>query len=697
MSTPAEQQYGQGDDGSAEEAFAQCPMPAAIFDSALRVVRASRGMALEAGVTDDEVRTDRGVGALFGSAGAGVEQGILGVFETGEADQMDVRVYGAAGGPRVWSVTLSPLRDRARRVHRVQLTAVEVTELHRARDRLAVLNEVSVRVGTTLDVSTTAQEMADLMVGRLADFVTVDLVDSQFRGLEPKPSAEGVVLRRAAHQSVLPGVPEALIEPGEIDHYPDYSPPARCLVTGQSSLHNLPDAAVTSWQAVDPQRAAVLHARGIHSVMVVPLRARGIVLGISLLVRHQNPVPFGLDDLLLAEEIAARAAVAVDNARLYTRERSTALALQRSLLPQRLTGQDTVQAVFRYLPADSRAGIGGDWFDVIPLSGARVALVVGDVAGHGLHASATMGRLRTAVRALTDVDLPPDELLTHLDDLVAHLAATEDEVIDPDLDTISDIVATCLYLVYDPVAGSCTVASAGHLPPAVVGPDGAVDIVDLSPGPPLGVGGLPFEATRFAVAEGTLLVLYTDGLIEACGRDIDTGLDLLRRSLERPPASLEKTCAAVVDTMLPAPPTDDVALLIARTRILGPSHVATWDVPSDPAMVAQARAWSARQLAEWGLQEATFALELVVSELVTNAIRHGAPPIRLRLIRDTAIICEVSDGSNTSPHLRQATTFDEGGRGLLLVAQVAQRWGARHHAVGKTIWAEIALHGGDFL
>jgi serine phosphatase RsbU (regulator of sigma subunit)/anti-sigma regulatory factor (Ser/Thr protein kinase) len=711
VATPAEQQYGQADDGSAEEAFAQCPIPAAIYDGALRIVRASRGMAREAGLTEDEVRAGRGVGALFGPASAGVEDGILRVFDTGVSDQLDVRVHGAgdrdgtgdgtgtgtsAGGPRAWSVTLSPLRDRAGQVHRVQLTAVDVTELHQARDRLAVLNEVSVKVGTTLDVATTAHEMADVMVGRLADFVTVDLLDSLFRGLEPKSSGEGVVLRRAAHQSVLPGTPEALIEPGEVDYYPEHSPPAKCLATGKSALHNVPDTAVTKWQAADPQRAAVLQARGIHSIMIVPLRARGVVLGISLLVRHQNPVPFGPDDLLLAEQIAARAAVAVDNARRYTRERSTALALQRSLLPQRLTGQETVQAVFRYLPADSRAGIGGDWFDVIPLSGARVALVVGDVAGHGLHASATMGRLRTAVRALTDVDLPPDELLTHLDDLVTHLAATEDEVIDPDLDTVSDIVATCLYVVYDPISRSCTVASAGHLPPAVVTPAGSVDVVDVVPGPPLGVGGLPFEAMTFDVAEGSLLVLYTDGLIEACGRDIDTGLDLLRRSLEQPQATLDKTCTAVVDAMLPAPPTDDVALLIARTRVLGPSHVAVQNLPSDPAVVADARAWAARQLAEWGLEEADFAMELVVSELVTNAIRHGAPPIQLRLIRDAAVICEVSDGSNTSPHLRQAMTFDEGGRGLLLVAQVAQRWGSRHHAVGKTIWAEIGLAVGDF-
>jgi anti-sigma regulatory factor (Ser/Thr protein kinase) len=235
------------------------------------------------------------------------------------------------------------------------------------------------------------------------------------------------------------------------------------------------------------------------------------------------------------------------------------------------------------------------------------------------------------------------------------------------------------------------VASAGHLAPVVVGPGGGVDLIDLSPGPPRGVGGLPFEATTLDLAEGSLLVLYTDGLLEACGRDVDAGLDVLRRSLAGPPASLADTCRAILHTLLPVPPTDDVALLVARTRALDESHVATRDVPGDPAAVAGARAWASRRVADWGLRESSFIVELVVSELVTNAIRHGGPPVQLRLIRDAVLICEVSDGGNSSPHLRQAQTFDEGGRGLLLVAQLAQRWGTRHRAVGKTIWAEIGV------
>ncbi|GGT37322.1 hypothetical protein GCM10010271_46680 [Streptomyces kurssanovii] len=480
-----------------------------------------------------------------------------------------------------------------------------------------------------------------------------------------------------------------MVQPGEVDYYPESSPPARCLATGRASLHRTLDEAVESWQVADPERARKVRAFGMHSIMVIPLRARGITLGVAVLVRHRRRDSFDEDDLLLAEEIAARAAVAVDNARRFTRERTTALALQRSLLPQRLAAQEAVEVAYRYIPARSRAGLGGDWFDVIPLSGARVALVVGDVVGHGLRASATMGRLRTAVRTLADVDLPPEELLVHLDDLVTHLRAEEDTASDPEI--VTDLIATCLYLVYDPVSRRCTAAGAGHPPPAVVTPDGKAEFIDLPAGPPLGVGGLPFEAIEWEVPPGSRLVLYTDGLVEVPEHDLGRGMALLRRRLGRSARSLEATCDDLIQTLLPAQPSDDVALLIARTRALDAGQVATWDLPSDPAAVADARDKVSRRLADWGLNEVVFTAELVVSELVTNAIRYGTPPVQLRLIRDAVLICEVSDGSSTAPHMRRARMFDEGGRGLLLVAQFAERWGTRHRAGGKSIWAEIGL------
>jgi serine phosphatase RsbU (regulator of sigma subunit)/anti-sigma regulatory factor (Ser/Thr protein kinase) len=425
-------------------------------------------------------------------------------------------------------------------------------------------------------------------------------------------------------------------------------------------------------------------------VLSVPIRARGVTLGVATFLRGPRPEPFEPDDVLLAEEFTARAALSLDNARRYTRERTTALALQRSLLPQRLPEQSAVEVASRYLPASTHVGVGGDWFDVIPLSGARVALVVGDVVGHGIHASATMGRLRTAVRTLADVDLPPDELLTRLDDLVSRLSA------DADADDGDDAGATCLYAVYDPVSRTCCLARAGHPVPALVTPDGAVSFLDLPAGPPLGLGGLPFESTEIELPAGSVLALYTDGLIESRYHDIDLGFERLRAALSNgalsdQEPSLEATCDNVLAAVLPGRPADDVALLVARTRALDSDQIATWDLPADPAIVADARKKVAVRLAGWGLDDAVFVTELVVSELVTNAIRHAESPIQLRLIRNQTLICEVSDGSSTAPHLRRACALDESGRGLLLVSQLTQRWGTRQTPHGKTIWAEQAL------
>ncbi len=425
--------------------------------------------------------------------------------------------------------------------------------------------------------------------------------------------------------------------------------------------------------------------------ITVPLRARGALLGVVAFSRRERPESFTADDLILAEELTAKAAVAIDNARRYSRERTTALTLQRSLLPQQLPPHEAVEVASRYLPAGADAEVGGDWFDVIPLSGARVALVVGDVVGHGLHAAASMGRLRTAVRTLADVDLPPDELMTHLDDLVIHLASD----LQPAgyFQPTGESGATCLYTVYDPVSRRFALASAGHPLPLIISPDGTRTEVKAQPGPPLGIGGLPFEATELELPEGSLLALYTDGLVESRERDVDQGIAELLRALNHHHAatSLEALCGTVMDAILPDRRTDDAALLLARTHALDPHHVADWDIEPDFAQVPRARKFALDQVEAWGLGDAAFVTELVVSELVTNAIRYGQPPIRLRLIRDTSLICEASDGSNTAPHLRRARAFDEGGRGLLLVAQLTQGWGTRHTTNGKTIWCAQAL------
>ncbi|WHM29043.1 SpoIIE family protein phosphatase [Streptomyces sp. BPPL-273] len=545
-----------------------------------------------------------------------------------------------------------------------------------ARERLDMLYDAGVGIGTSLDVTRTAEELAELAVPRFADYVSVDLFDAVLAGGQP----EGVT---ALHRTALGGgtgdVP--LYPVGHQLRYVESSPQGRTLRTGTPLLEPRLDVA-PGWQAQDLERTAQVLEYGIHSLITVPLRAGTLVLGVVSFWRRETPEPFDEDELALAEELVARAAVSIDNARRYTREHSMAVTLQRSLLPRRMPDQNALDVAYRYLPA--QAGVGGDWFDVLPLSGARVALVVGDVVGHGLHAAATMGRLRTAVHNFSALDLPPDELLGLLDELVGRI--DQDEQTDDGTAPVTG--ATCLYAIYDPVAATCVIARAGHPPPALIGPDGSVEFPEVPAGPPLGLGGLPFETTELRLAEGSRLVLYTDGLVEDREHDIDVGLEQLRRALETAGETPEETCRTVLDARLPERPGDDIALLVARTRTLGPDQVAEWQVPSDPAAVGEVRSQVTRRLTEWGLDDLAFATELILSELVTNAIRYGGETVHVRMLRDRSLVCEVFDSSSTSPHLRYAAMTDEGGRGLFLVAQLAERWGTRYTPAGKVIWAE---------
>jgi PAS domain S-box-containing protein len=692
---------GAGEPGTAvlkQWALDQLPLPMALFDHRGLTIAANAAMERTMGAPERELlgtrlgeTRSRGPARGMEDAGDMVER----VLRHGEKVLYEVYVR-APGEDRehAWLLSLSPVKDAAGLVQGMSLAAMDTTEQFQARQRLSLVNEAGLRIGTTLDVSRTAEELAEIGTDHFADFVVVDLLDKVLHGEEADGATPGdfLLFHRTAQHSVLPGCPEAVVPIGARHTYHEDSPPGRVLAIGQAVRHHIDDATLRWWGTTSPESARSIRSYGIHSGLVVPLQARGVTLGLAFFWRHRTADPFGEDDLLLAEELAARAAVCVDNARRYTRERATALALQRSLLPRHAPPQAAVEIASRYLPAGPRAGIGGDWFDVIPLSGARVALVVGDVVGHGVHASATMGRLRTAVRTLADVDLPPDELLTHLDDLVLRLDQEETaDGGDQAPESAGGVGATCVYAVYDPVSRRCTMARAGHPVPVLSTPDGRVDFLDLPAGPPLGLGGLPFEAAEFDLPEGSLLALYTDGLVEAPDRDPDDEYALLRDILASAGSSLEDTCDRALHNLLPDRRTDDVALLLARTRALDADRVATWDLPPDTAVVAHARKLACDQLATWQLEDALFTTELIVSELVTNAIRYGGPPIQLRLIRDTALICEVSDGSSSAPHLRRARIFDEGGRGLLLVAQLTERWGSRHTHTGKTIWAEQLL------
>ncbi|MER7692378.1 SpoIIE family protein phosphatase [Streptomyces sp. NPDC097610] len=696
--TPGSETAGSEAAGSGrlgEWAFRQVPCVLAVFDADLRLVRANAGMEQVLSLTEEQMRGLRLPEIVPHPVSDETEAKMRRVLEGGGPQHLRAGAGPAGtGADDSWSTSLIPLEDPAGRVRAVCLAAHQRLQEHLARQRMLLLSEASARIGTTADSGRTAQELADIAVPRLADFAAVDLLDAPRHGGEPSPAAPArpLAATRTAGRSVLEDGPTASAAGTKI-LYPDLSPVARCLAQGHGALYDAADPDLLRWARQDPGAARLLGS-GTHSVMVVPMRAHGATLGVALFGRHRRAEPFEADDLWLAEELTAKAAVSIHTTRRDSREHTSTMTLQRSLLPQTLPDQGALDIATRYLPAGTRAGVGGDWFDVIPLSGARVALVVGDVVGHGIRASATMGRLRTAVRTLADVDLPPDELLTHLDDLVLHLSADEGHA-DGAAESAGGIGTTCLYAVYDPVSRRCALARAGHPPPAAVTPDGAVRFLDVPAGPPLGLGGLPFETFETELPEGSLLALYTDGLLAARDHDIDEALDKMFAALARPAKTLDTVCDRVLTAMLTHRPDDDIALLVARTRALHADRVAAWDLASDPAVVARARKHATEQLTAWGLDDAAFITELTVSELVTNAIRYGRPPIQLRLIHeDSTLTCEVFDSSSTAPHMRRARTFDEGGRGLLLVGQLARRWGTRHALTGKTVWAEQSLSPG---
>ncbi|MFJ4984447.1 ATP-binding SpoIIE family protein phosphatase [Streptomyces sp. NPDC088732] len=339
-----------------------------------------------------------------------------------------------------------------------------------------------------------------------------------------------------------------------------------------------------------------------------------------------------------------------------------------------------------------RADDGGPqahWLDAIPLPGARVALVAGSVTEDGEPAPTLMPELRAAVRTLADIDMQPDETLTHLQDVLHRLQPDE---------AAHDVTASCLYAVYDPVTADCTLASAGHPAPIVISPEGVPIAVDLPSGTPHGRTRAQVATAEIRLGKGSVLLLHTHsapptGSGSGSGSGSD-GSAVPERRIE-PQSSLAATCHTALQALAAEGGPRQLRVLAARTRTLDTTTVATWDLAADPAAVSAARRHVTAQLTDWGLDDATPTTVLIVSELVTNAIRHAQPPLHLRLIRcDACLTCEVTDGSTTTPHLRRARTLDEGGRGLFIVAQLTCRWGTRHHAHGKTIWAEhTPLHG----
>ncbi|MEU9308642.1 SpoIIE family protein phosphatase [Streptomyces sp. NPDC048256] len=460
----------------------------------------------------------------------------------------------------VWSLSLYRLEDARGTVLGVAVSVVDVTDRHRAaveaeaaRRRLALIADASARIGTTLDLERTAFELADVAVPELADVAAVDLLDAVMAGRRTSlgPAESAVIRALAVSGADEPDALRAADQPGQVARYAPDRLVTECVRSGRPVMVAQVKDEDLGRIAHSPEAAALLARAGVHSYLAVPLIARGEVLGALDLKRTRNPLPFDHDDLLLARELAARAAVQIDNARWYQSARTTALTLQRSLLPSHPPVTGGLEVASRYQPAGATTEVGGDWFDVIPLPDGKTALVVGDVMGSGIDAAATMGRLRTATTTLASLDLDPAVLLEHLDRITQGLDHS---------------IATCVYAVHDPRLGRCRIANAGHLPPVHIRPGRPPELLDLPTGAPLGVGGVPFSTTDVDFAPGDQLVLYTDGLVETRTHSLDERLEALLALLDDPARPLEEVCDLLLSALHHPDNHDDVALLVARAR-----------------------------------------------------------------------------------------------------------------------------------
>ncbi|WP_448330310.1 SpoIIE family protein phosphatase [Streptomyces sp. DSM 41534] len=539
----------------------QSPVGLAVFDTELRWLRANPALQQMNSTTESQVRGHRVGEVLPGLDARAIEGAMRHVLESGEPllDQQSVgRTPADPDHDHAWSESYYRLEDPSGRILGIAVSIMDVSRRHRetseiaeARERLAVIADASVRVGTTLDLRQTAQELADVTVPRLADLAAVDVLDSVVhREATPRVWADGSARFRAL--AVAAGYPTDAVHAadpvGEIARYDPTRLITQCVREARPIL--VPHVTEQDIRRIarDDDAAGVLKREGVHSYIAAPLIARGSVLGTLSLHRTINPKPFDEEDLTLACELAIRAALCIDNARLYARERDAALTLQRSLLSQQPRDLDGLEIASRYLPAVSAAG--GDWFDVLPLPDGKVGLVVGDVMGKGIHAAAIMGQLRTATRAFSRLDLPPAKVLCHLDEITPSLGES---------------IATCLYAVCDPRTGRCEMSTAGHLPPVLVQPGGDAELIDIPTGAPLGVGGVPFASVERELSEGALLALFTDGLVEKRHQSLDVGLHTLVQLLRRHQGPLERICDQVLAALHGAPD-DDVALLLARLR-----------------------------------------------------------------------------------------------------------------------------------
>lgn len=683
--------------------FGQSPFGFLLIDPDLRVRRANQRFASLFGGRPDDHRGKDVHDYLSRPEAERVSATLRRVLESGDSIT-DMHVTGFLPGSderRHWSVNLYRVHSGSGRPIGIAWLGIDITarraaarEAAAARRNLALLNEAGARIGNSLDLETTARELLDVVVPGFCDLATVDLYQGLLAGDEAPPGlADGSAeLRRVAFASAVSDAPfvggGAPVAVGAVHHYPFNSPCADALRTAR------------------PQHVPGEEGGLVQSTLAVPMVAHDTVVGLAQFARTKGSEPFGDRDRDLAVELAARAAVCIDNARLYRREHERALILQRSLLPPGDPVASGLDIACRYLPGNSSSDrpseVGGDWFDVIELPGHRTALVVGDVMGRGLRAAVAMGELRSAVRTLALLDLEPAEVLSALDEIARGLGApggvqqaTRAARRPREADLSEVYLATCVYAVYDSVTRRCTFANAGHLPPVLVEPGEAALMLDVPPGMPLGVGGEPFEEVEVELPEGALLALYTDGLVESRDHPLDEGLQAFVGALTDPSRPLEDVCDHVLNTLDTHHGEDDIALLMARVQGLPADSVGDWTLPREPRSVGRAREYARGRLLSWDLEPLVDTTELLVSELVTNALRYGEGEIRLRLLLDRTLVCEVWDSGLVQPRRRRARDTDEGGRGLQLVGLLSAAWGSRRTPRGKTVWFELPLPDGE--
>jgi serine phosphatase RsbU (regulator of sigma subunit) len=588
-------------------------------------------------------------------------------------------------------VTIQPMRGNDKSISALVIMRMPPPSdeqfLDPALMRHALLDDTFRQIGATLDLDQMARGLINIVVPHFSNSAGLLVLESLVAADEtPAYQVDGSHLLRRVAVATDDADPrwDAAFPTGEVLRYPPGTPYTECMDTSKPvRTVNFGDENVLEMAESWLRRPVVKLLSGT-SMLLLPLNARDTTLGFIVCNRRAGFRPFDAYDTEIGMEFASRAAIFLDNARRYSRERATALTLQRSLLPTGLSSPSSVEVRHRYLPGSQLIEVGGDWYESIALPGARVALVVGDVAGHGVRAAVTMGRLRTAIQTLAMLELPPAESLQQLNELMQTMGAREPHF------------ATCAYAVYDAVQGICEVASAGHLPPLLVPPAGGAQYLDVAPAPPLGVGEGLVHSRTFEIQDGSLLVLYTDGLVESRGRDIDDGLHRLQSVFspgmqQRP---VEELCKAILAGAYADQQRDDIAILIARLGRIDGRQLAAWVLPGELTSPGEARALASEPLTRWGLTGLLATTQLLVSELVTNAIRYTRGPVTLRLILERTLTCEIADTSAALPRMRFAAGDDECGRGLQIVSQLSLRWGARRTPSGKVVWCEQQLPRG---